>query len=212
MFYCGKCGSANLHRDDDTLNDLKYIACFTCGNRYPPGPEPIIKREAIKKGVVMATARKKGTCNNCERTDMYLPAFGKCWVCYDERRNALKNGTSVEEALAGVRGRIRLGMGKKGRLKTKKTPGGEEAALSAAGIMAEETKTILEEAPGWVVPSVRGVCLEFKDDRDKGMFDWLRERADESRRNPEQQIMWILQHYIEAEKGLDDAGKLTPEP
>ena len=201
---CHECKLSKADKNDRICMEcdkrVNYVAAL---GEFPDGPEMEKRRD------VMATARKKGTCVNCERPDMYLPAFGRCYLCYDVVRKANKAGATSEEiqaALAKGRERIKSGVNLKSRKGTKKL------RQAAADIMAEETKNILEEAPGWVVPSVRGVCLEFMDDSDKGMFDWLRERADESRRNPEQQIMWILQHYIEAEKGLDDAGKLTPEP
>jgi DNA-directed RNA polymerase subunit RPC12/RpoP len=60
-YKCGKCGRQTLYRDDDRLNDIKYIACFTCGNRYPPGPMPIkIEKSGLKGSVVISDIKDKG--------------------------------------------------------------------------------------------------------------------------------------------------------
>lgn len=60
-YKCGKCGLQTLHRDDDRLNDIKYIACFTCGNRYPPGPAPVkIEKSGLRESGIIADTKDKG--------------------------------------------------------------------------------------------------------------------------------------------------------
>jgi hypothetical protein len=195
-------------RDTDKNNSIciecdKRVAYVAALGGFPAEPETEKRRGVMSK---------IGACNNCEREGLSLAVFGRCWLCYDAARQAKEAGASVEAALAAAKERIKSGVNLKSRAGTKKgkTATRPDSTVSAkkklrqaaADIMAEETINILKEAPGWLAPNGIGVCLEFKDDRDKGILNWIEELATEHRRNPEQQIMWILQDYIDTANRL----------
>lgn len=111
--HCLRCGSANVHRDDDELIGRASIACFKCGNRQYQGtdyvgfemredgssPAPSTNREVD----VMAA---KGNCSNCGR-EMTIVGNDRCFVCYTAGKGLV--GTPLDAALAAVKEKIASG-------------------------------------------------------------------------------------------------------
>jgi hypothetical protein len=82
-----------------------------------------------REDIVMS---KSGTCTNCGRENITLPAHNLCWVCYDAARN--KTGGDREIALADVKERVKSGgIRKAGNGGPKKT----EATKTVPGIGAD---------------------------------------------------------------------------
>lgn len=200
------CYDCNL-RDEDKNGKT----CTECDARYRYASSfladqlPVIveKRRYETMGV-------KGTCKNCERKDMSLPARGLCGLCHGAWWKAPVDGK--EAALAAAKEKVQSGIDLKRRPRCKKpkqTANKSKAKDLADFVDAEKPVALMNEfkmSIGEAVSGVDVVCLEFKDERDMNIREWIDKQAKESRRNPDQQIMWILQHYIEATPDLN------PEP
>jgi len=178
--------------------------------------------KAEKEKVVMSQY-KIGICSNCERSDMPLPGHGRCWLCYEAGRNAVQAGESVEDALAVVKERVKgkkdlkgRAWGKKGEKKDSRIQGSSEKRnqepekeeqnighrtsnieekqnIEPADIFSLQPKPLQPDYP-WGL-----MYLEFKTERDVKILEWLNKEAEDHRRRPDQEIMWILQNYIEVE-------------
>lgn len=202
--------------------DKNCGACLKCEKRinyvaalgiFPDGPE------MEKKEGVMA---KKGTCRNCKREKMALPARGLCGLCNAAWVNAPEG--EKEAALAAARARVddcrQRGESFKSRTGKKKvaasdktadqdilSSGGEKPVGRLAGKEAVLTTADLlkSEEPGavitWPPPIADFVALNFSDGRDKKILSYVEELAKEARRSPDQQILWMLQDYMEAAIG-----------
>jgi hypothetical protein len=178
--------------------DKNGTECLKCDARvkYAQGLnvslDPTIK---IEKRSDDMGENKKGTCINCERVGLSLPGFGLCWACYDARRTALKNGTSVEEALVEVKYRINSGIVKKRRLKSRTSDIKKQKPEAWVELLEPPMPvTCKTEEPFGMI------YLEFQGERDKELLSWLNEYSALGRRTLDQQILKILDAYMAFEK------------
>lgn len=209
---CHDCTSG----DTDKNNSI----CLKCEARvkYAQGLnaclDPSIK---IERRFVMS---KRGTCKNCERSDMLLPGFGRCWVCYDAGRNADSSGASVEAALAAAKDKIKNSKFRKSRKRIGGTSEAQATRDSAAAELLRQQagKTELKPVTYKIgidrsIPGVDVVSLEFKDERGKDLLRKLREKANTMYRDLEQQMLWMLQGWISAEEEASKDEKTdVPKP
>ncbi|MDP3284741.1 MAG: hypothetical protein Q8M56_09980 [Desulfobacterales bacterium] len=189
------CHNCNLSKADknericmECDKRVAYVAALGC---FPAGPETGTLK---KRGEAMSI---KGTCGNCHREDMSLPAAGMCGRCNYAVKHAPPGGEEAALAVAADN----AASGKSRKYTAKKKPQNQ-----GPGEKKPEPVTY-KASEGWLAPTGIGVCLEFKDDRDKGIFKWIEELAEDHRRNPEQQIMWILQDYIDTVNKLSEQAK-----
>jgi hypothetical protein len=184
---CHDCGNG----DTDKNNSI----CLKCDKRvkYAQGlnvcldPSIIIKR----RDEVMSV---RGTCKNCEREDMSLPAMGLCGRC----NGAWKAAPEGMKEAALAQAKVNAKSGRKLSWGTRNKPKiGEPTGLEAytSEVIAGIHRTLDPDK------EKAGLYLEFKDDRDQGILKWLNESAENHRRRPDQEILWILQNYIEAVEG-----------
>ncbi len=144
----------------------------------------------------------KGTCKNCERENMTLPARGLCGRCNGAWWKAPTDGK--EAALATAKELV------KSVANLKRQP--HKSARKKADLRTAEPVTYKIPEGGLNELLTDAAWIEFKDDRDKKILLWIKELANEHRRTLEQQIMWILQDNIPAGRLEAASESLAPEP
>jgi hypothetical protein len=156
------------------------------------------------KGVVMGV---KGTCWNCGRENMSLPARGLCGLCDRFWREAPANGKEI--ALAAAKKRVEDGVLYKPI--AKKAKGMRREAEGRVGKVTESQEPeAVKKKPTPVpykFPEVEAwgtMLLEFKTRLDLKILEWLNNSAEVHRRRPDQQIMWILQNIHAEAEGADN--------
>jgi hypothetical protein len=117
-----------------------------------------------------------------------------CGRCNDAVKYAPPGGEGAALAVAADN----AACGKNRKHTAKKKPQKQGAAVGdSATPMADVPPAAYEPLKTYRPHGVLGVCLEFKDERDKKMYERVSEYANEHRRDPASEIMWILQDYID---------------
>lgn len=202
---------------DSFTNRSLYPECFACRLKSDISagriPEPFEKQfikniNELSEGNDMPS--KKGICANCGRQQS-LVAGGHCYLCYNAAKDL--SGAAREEALRKVGDRVAEGItlgkrpylrpsagsvkwaAKKG-IKKRQHPAPDPEqqetieSMQPEGCHIPEKNKLSETSPG-----VINLTLTFSGD-DKNLYDTLIKRARSARRNPEQQLMAMLDHYL----------------
>ncbi len=126
-------------------------------------------------------ANKKGTCTNCGRFKTLMGATGLCGVChkYAGKKAGIDRERALEDAIDHIR----------------------ERAEQFVGQHYQEDDT----EPSLPMPMETGVNLiiPFKTERDMDLYRKLESIAEGNRREPEQQVLWMLEDAITAAEMLD---------
>lgn len=192
-FKCGQCGAKALYRDDDIVNKLSWIACMTCGNRYPGGFKPIeIGEEDM--------ANKKGTCTNCERADLVIAnAKGHCSTCHGAGKGL--EGEDLRIALVNTKFRIRTKLEGLGRTETEKElPEIKTKPLPPTSIA--KARHCVDRLKARHDPDNEIITLIFESEIDKALLKSLKDRAATERRTVDQQALFMLQSNLPEPRGL----------
>jgi DNA-directed RNA polymerase subunit RPC12/RpoP len=200
-YKCGQCGSKTLYLDEDRVAGHRWIACMTCGNRYPGGKKPIRIEEAM--------GTRRGTCTNCGRENMVIAnGAGHCHTCYEAWKG--KEGEALASALEAAKKRVN-------------NPGNTRVThnhMRAGGVRqtspkdVQETPIILVDFPGTKDippasekqkknipqnihavperPCKHSIMLGFISDQDEDLFEFLKKAAATERRTIDQQILWMV--------------------
>lgn len=216
-FKCGQCGSKTLYLDSDRIEDNKWIACLTCGNRWPGGKEPVkIKNEQEKGGELNSVIithvsfpgtenlpevnikepqdqMKKGTCSNCEREGVWIVSEcggGLCQPCHN-----------VSKDLGGEDRRIAL-LNEKTRWAVKK------AGLSSAPLKQKDQFANLRKLPKSEILQKNihqnihdpesSIIIPIETDQDNEAYIFIDKAAAKNRRTIPQQILWMIEREMEA--------------
>ncbi len=178
-YKCGKCGLQTLYRDDDRLNDIKYIACFTCGNRYPPGPEPVrLEKSGLKESVIIADTKDEGM-ENTQRIDTKAGNNPLCRQC------GLKPTISAGNPYCASC------MAKRSHKKKKLS----ESAFKAG--KREEATGNQAKSPNTPEEQKEAITIEFKSHVQ--VLKEVEKLAEREMRPLDCQILYMLKRYIEAE-------------
>ena len=218
-YVCGKCKSAALYRDDDRLNNIPFLACRICGNRYPGGPAPVKKlpagntilpgtdpnRNTImpesgvldpatagirtdpprvsntnkpishkRGGSIMPRNEQGRLLKVCADCGTLKPHHGRglCPACYTSRKKA---GTLPPRLIAAP-----------------EAPG----PVAPASSPVIPAKAGIQEMPGPVI-SVHSpnINLVFPS-HDQPLYDAILAEARRNRRDPDQQILWIVNEAL----------------
>lgn len=178
-YKCGKCGSRTLYNDDDRLKEIKYIACLTCGNRYPPGPKPVeIEKSGFKENFVKANSKDENM-ENTQRIDtesVNKPLCGQCGL-----KPTISAGNpycpSCMAKLSHKKKKLSESAFKAG--KREETTGNQAKAQSAP-----------EEQKGAITIEFKSYVQVLKE---------VEKLAEREMRPLDCQILYILKRYIEAE-------------
>jgi len=192
MYICGKCKSTGLYRDDDRLNNISFLVCLICGNRWPGGEEPV----KVREGTDFKSVPESETQENMEERDMNKDKQKKskylkvCAHCGDLKRHQGRG-------LCGKCYKIAERAGTLPPLLINRPPGtgavGIPASLSAIPTETgaqEETLTKFVH-PKWGVLHGEITLLFYEDD--KWIYENILAEAKRYRRDPIQHIFWILQ-------------------
>jgi DNA-directed RNA polymerase subunit RPC12/RpoP len=202
-YKCGQCGSKTLYLDEDRVAGHRWIACMTCGNRYPGGKKPIRIEEAM--------GTRRGTCTNCGRENMVIAnGAGHCHTCYEAGKG--KEGDALTAALKTAKKRVN------NPDNTRVTHNHMRAVIvgqSPKKDVQEETPIIHVDFPGTkdidpdkVVtaralarslrekqqppdPEAKAVTLTFKGG-DLALHELILTMARDERRTIDQQILWMV--------------------
>ena len=154
-----------------------------------------------------ATIMAKRNCEGCGRT-----VYGKRW-CNNCRPDGKEKGEEGKETMAPKKK-----VEKAGLLTTEEfckqvdEVAAKHPALPDNGDKAPEPKeaarknkqeALKEAAPAPIVKTT--VVLEFRDEVDLGILDYIDKEAKRCRRTPEQQVLWILQSHLPEMNGREAA-------
>ena len=180
------------------------------------GPNKSWDRTKEKRDDSMGKPRRR-SCANCERV-LSIVAYGYCFVCYYAGKGL--DGAEKTAALAAIKAKIEKGEVYKGcrydgdrhppSRKLAQIPplvpaGGDRSSPSPESIAKLQTQVeALGEklALARVPAGVPVITLDFITDRDRKIYADLLDLACRLRREPEQQILWMLQNEIERDAGL----------
>ena len=197
------------------------------GAKPVDGTEPIDGTErkeqtGIEEGQDMSI---KGPCRNCGRV-LCIIADGCCFVCRQAGKGLA--GEEKAAALAAVKAKIESGTMRKGGGRRGPRKAAQEVAPAPAGGRIKknvEERATKEQKSGAIdagilqdrKPKVEGkmrfaparnpegtpvICLGFAEKRDREIYNVVIAMAARLRREPEQQILWMLQNAIEHEAGI----------
>lgn len=178
-YKCGKCGSRTLYNDDDRLKDIKFIACLTCGNRYPPGQAPVkIEKSGFKENFVKANSKDEGM-ENTQRIDTEAGNKPLCKQC--GLKPTISAGSPYCPSCMAKRSH-------------KKRKGSENVSM---GVKKERAYTGKPEPTPPSKASRDTITIEFK--RHISILKEVEKLADQEMRPLDCQILYMLKRYIEAE-------------
>jgi len=211
------------HDCENSDTDKNNSICTECDKRvkYAQGLNACLDSSIkIERRVrVVGYSYGRGTCKNCERPDMSLQGLDLCWLCKQTHLSATTEEGRIA-ALAEVKAKIKAGA--RGQKSKRRLAAAQPDKIKICTIPEDRAPSSVDsplspdkraETPDHLVTHKTGVaasmtavdvvCIEFKGARDEKMLDWINELAEEHRRNTEQEIMWIIQDYI------NTADKLT---
>lgn len=194
---CGKCGSTTLYSDYLPGPGASGLACMTCGNREGSLYGFKAKEEVEDMG------RVKGTCSNCHRPDMMTAGktklCGSCQAAIKNTRDPGERQKLLATKADQLDGKPKMNRGRHVITSAvdpipKNTTRKKRAAGNQRMIAVEQIGAPLQRAV-----ATDCILLTFAP-QDKPIFDALMKHAAQYRRDPAQQILWMLQ----SELGLMD--------
>lgn len=174
---CADCAQGRRVRAETPGKDHSHV---TPVRRIPIDPEP---EEAIT--TTMEDTMKRDKCTNCQRDNLLIcNAEGMCHSCHGASKNL--TGDARITALDAARTRLQ-----------RKKPLPTAAADHVAP--APEAPASSVPAPGpALVPSasLRRILLDFAHDRDNELWSFINAEAIRCRRDPDQQVLWMLESHL----------------
>jgi hypothetical protein len=166
--------------------------CKPCFAKVKPAQKPKEEKNDMAK---------KGKCDDCKRTDVWVMGRGLCSVCLKKHKDA---GTLDEKHPAKRGGRVRGSKAKKAVPTTAAPATPSDSATGPTGCGQEDLKVIeaeLGETPTKALDTPQGghsaIALSFgRVERDAELLQKLMHDAAENRRTPEGQILAILDEHF----------------
>lgn len=218
--YCLQCQSATVMMDEDSLNGMRSVYCYICGNRQYQGMDYV--GFEMREGPMTIRA----TCKNCGRPDMTIVCAGLCFPCAKTAKANPDSGPERDKALAEVAERAKSMSGPRTQNKPpadrylkgspvrprkagrKKNP---DTLQPSAAIPQRATPAAVNKP----ISGLAGMLLtvSFDTPEDVKLYDAFVSHCRLVRRTPDQQILhildfmksskWQLVNFIELPAGGD---------